>query len=107
MSNPKNSEYKENTMSEFAGYHQHEPETGEYGSFEVFHNSQSNSDSPEVITSLNATLLGDMEKGWYWWACFPGCVPDSDAAGPFVSAHDAHHDAVKLTKEQRKALFKC
>ena len=21
--------------------------------------------------------------GWYWWACFPGCLPDGEAIGPF------------------------
>lgn len=31
--------------------------------------------------------------GYYWWACFPGCMPDSDAYGPFKSASDAEDDA--------------
>lgn len=22
-------------------------------------------------------------EGWYWWLCFPGCLPDSDPFGPF------------------------
>ncbi len=21
--------------------------------------------------------------GWYWWSCFPGCLPDSEPIGPF------------------------
>ena len=21
--------------------------------------------------------------GWYYWFCFPGCLPDSDLIGPF------------------------
>lgn len=25
------------------------------------------------------------ETGWYWWACFPGCLPGSDVFGPFAT----------------------
>lgn len=27
--------------------------------------------------------------GWYWWTCFPGCLPDSDPDGPYDSEADA------------------
>ena len=33
------------------------------------------------------------EPGWYYWACFPGCLPDSDPYGPFDSYDDALADA--------------
>ncbi len=29
------------------------------------------------------------EKGWYWWSCFPGCLPDSDPFGPFATEAEA------------------
>lgn len=32
-------------------------------------------------------------EGWYWWACFPGCMPDSDAYGPFETEDAAVADA--------------
>ena len=32
--------------------------------------------------------------GVYWWACFPGCLPDSDASGPFDTEKDALEDAL-------------
>lgn len=32
--------------------------------------------------------------GHYWWVCLPGCLPVSDAYGPFTSADDAAADAV-------------
>lgn len=32
-------------------------------------------------------------KGWYWWTCLPGCMPDSDPNGPFDSAKEALADA--------------
>jgi hypothetical protein len=33
------------------------------------------------------------ESGWYWWPCFPGCLPDGDANGPFASREAALADA--------------
>ncbi len=30
------------------------------------------------------------EQGWYWWPCWPGCLPDSDPAGPFKSSAEAY-----------------
>ena len=31
--------------------------------------------------------------GWYYWFCFPGCLPDSDAYGPFETEEIAIDDA--------------
>jgi hypothetical protein len=31
--------------------------------------------------------------GWYWWACYPGCLPDGDAFGPFPTSYRALKDA--------------
>ena len=30
-----------------------------------------------------------LEPGWYFWACFPGCLPDSEPTGPYDSEGDA------------------
>jgi hypothetical protein len=68
-----------------AGYHQFTSEDGEpHGSFEVFwHNGDDSEDDSMAFA-----------PGWYWWACFPGCQPDSDAAsGPFASSSQARQDA--------------
>lgn len=27
--------------------------------------------------------------GWYYWFCFPGCLPDSDPIGPFETEASA------------------
>jgi len=29
------------------------------------------------------------EPGWYYWFCFPGCLPDSDPIGPFATEQAA------------------
>ena len=31
--------------------------------------------------------------GWYWWSCFPGCLPDGEAMGPFDAELEALEDA--------------
>lgn len=31
--------------------------------------------------------------GFYWWTCCPGCMPDSDASGPFDTEEEANEDA--------------
>ena len=33
------------------------------------------------------------EPGWYWWGCFPGCMPDSEPMGAFETASEALLDA--------------
>ena len=27
--------------------------------------------------------------GWFYWYCFPGCLPDSEAMGPYASRQEA------------------
>lgn len=31
--------------------------------------------------------------GWYYWFCFPGCLPDGDPVGPFATEAEALEDA--------------
>jgi len=39
------------------------------------------------------------EKGFYYWYCFPGCMPDSDPIGPFESYDAALKDAREFESE--------
>ena len=39
------------------------------------------------------TAYGLAEPGWYYWMCFPGCLPDSDPLGPFRTMQEALDDA--------------
>ncbi len=33
------------------------------------------------------------EAGWYWWSCFPGCLPDAESpSGPFPTEAQAIQD---------------
>jgi len=45
---------------------------------------------------LTATLPPEpvyCDPGWYWWSCFPGCIPDSEPYGPFETEQEALDDA--------------
>lgn len=33
------------------------------------------------------------ELRWYYWYCFPGCLPDGDPVGPFETEEEALADA--------------
>lgn len=67
---------------EFEGEHY----TG-YGSLETFHSARTGPDSGHWVSGET------VEPGWYWWPCFPGCLPDGDAVGPFQTERDAVEDA--------------
>lgn len=32
-------------------------------------------------------------SGWYWWSCFPGCLPDGEPMGPFDTEEEVIADA--------------
>lgn len=42
----------------------------------------------ELINSTPRT-----KSGWFYWYCFPGCLPDSDPVGPFKTKAEALADA--------------
>ena len=54
-----------------------------YGSFEIYFNDGS----------------AGAASGWYWQSCFPGCLPDGEAVGPFASSRQAHQDADEWSPE--------
>ena len=35
----------------------------------------------------------DVTGGFFWWACFPGCLPDGEKNGPFATRKEALEDA--------------
>lgn len=54
-----------------------------YGSFEVFWHR---------VAPVGDDASG-LAQGWYWWACFPGCLPDGEPEGPYVSSNAAYRAA--------------
>lgn len=43
---------------------------------EEMDNTNENTDEEWISASVRLV-------GWYYWSCFPGCLPDSDPVGPF------------------------
>ena len=54
-----------------------------YGSFETFF----------TCGSYNQDAEDAHEPGWYWQACYPGCLPDGEPSGPFANEQEAIKDA--------------
>ena len=66
-------------------YHRFTADDGSaYGSFEVFF-----MDRKDCTYRNSADQDLSYTPGWYWQACFPGCLPDSDPVGPFASEEEA------------------
>ncbi len=43
--------------------------------------------------TLQGVTPEDIQTGWFYWFCFPGCMPDSEPSGPFETEQDALDDA--------------
>jgi hypothetical protein len=68
---------------------------------EVFHQSQQDFIRSEAGSVQRIRLDNERETtpnnfqasaslaGWYWWSCFPGCLPDSDPYGPYDTEEQA------------------
>ena len=52
-------------------------------------------DEIEDQDERNLTILeeGPYAPGWYWWSCFPGCLPEGDPNGPFEDYETAERGA--------------
>ena len=54
-------------------------------------------DDQALEYALFGTAYGmDAEAGWYWQPCFPGCMPDGEANGPFKTEAEAIADAQEV-----------
>lgn len=72
---------KANVMQGYHRFTAHDAPGESFGSFEVFwHYAEDPEDK-------------DVEPGWYWWACFPGCMSDGEPCGPFATSQEAYDNA--------------
>lgn len=78
------------TWEGYRSFHAEETQE-EHGSFEIFFNDAS---LPYGLRYEEGENWGEpMPSGWYWWARFPGCLPDSEPNGPFATSRQALEDA--------------
>lgn len=63
----------------------------EFGSFEVFYHDGRRVADGDCWADDDGQPL---PAGFYWWPCFPGCMPESDfPSGPFETEAEAIADA--------------
>lgn len=74
---------------------------------EVFHLTQQDFMAGTIPAGLCCDLANAMKSGsgmfteaaalagWYWWSCFPGCMPDSDPNGP----HETEQAAIASAQQ--------
>lgn len=78
-------------------YYQFQSTDGEeYGSFEVFYADAATCADlgrGDAIVGVPAEERPVYSPGYYWWAGFPGCLPDGDPVGPFPTEEAAIQDA--------------
>ena len=87
-------------------YYQFSNEFGErYGSCEIFKMDRFDLQDADILSFENGEWFAfdhfqgktqadpNDHEGWYWQACFPGCLPDGDLMGPFSSESEAMEDA--------------
>ncbi len=77
-------------------YSNPERETDEYAlpDIEVFF--MSSAEALKVFSEMPLDQLPEDSRdlrGWYWQACFPGCLPDGEPMGPYATRAEAIADA--------------
>lgn len=84
-------------FGDYAGYHRFVGDDGSpYGSFEIFFHRGGHMVDQDPDDGMPLDDWRDPEPpGWYWLACFPGCLPDGDSVGPFSTSMDAYYDAIE------------
>ena len=75
----------------------------EYSKRHEFRLCHMNRRTREAMLDAMVTEQG-IEGGWFWWGCFPGCLPDGPAIGPFVTRQEALADAQDNAGEEEEDL---
>ncbi|HXN71507.1 MAG TPA: hypothetical protein VN861_03025 [Candidatus Acidoferrales bacterium] len=79
---------------------------------EVFHHEHAKRERCALNAGHKAELYGECViddegdcrgSGWYWWSCLPGCMPDSEANGPFETYELALADAREGMEEEEES----
>lgn len=64
---------------------------GDWRAERLAENVTTDEESPEH--EAGKELEAENLAGFYWWTCSPGCLPDSEASGPFDTWDEANEDA--------------
>ena len=91
-SNPKraNDTYALPDVETFTGY---EAECEHCGQAQAYLGAFNVEDTHCTECGKKGVRVTDTARKWYWWSCFPGCLPDSEPFGPFATEAEAIADA--------------
>ena len=89
---PENTEVFQVSANEFLNA---EPESWQAEMLVSRMTERSDTDPELHPTTREADLIREANAlaGFYWWTCSPGCMPDSEAIGPFETELEAIDDA--------------
>lgn len=76
-------------MSQFYSHPEREGNPHALPDAEVFYNDAGSNAPRDGLTGDHGELLS---SGWYYWFCFPGCLPDGEPIGPFETEQEAIDD---------------
>lgn len=80
------------TATEVAALNAYEDEQFEFLKRPEFKLATMNGRVRDAMLDAMVAELG-ITGGYYYWFCFPGCLPDSDPVGPFETQAEALADA--------------
>ena len=43
----------------------------------------------EGVRRVSGVVPAEINTGWFYWFCFPGCMPEGDPSGPYASEAEA------------------
>jgi hypothetical protein len=67
-----------------------------YGSVEIFYMDTCAACDYAKIPLAAGDAPPNYRQGYYWQACFPGCLPDGEPMGPFQTEAEAIEDCGAL-----------
>ena len=65
------------------------PRCGDFDVNESAATVEAETTCPSCERSEGVTRAETDRVAWWWWSCQPGCLPDSDACGPFPTEAEA------------------
>lgn len=83
------------TALEVAASDQYQDEQREFMRRHEFRLASMNSRTRDAMLDAMVEELS-IKGGWYYWYCFPGCMPEGSAMGPY----DSQDAAIKAARDE-------
>lgn len=77
------------------------------GEFTIPWSEDSDTYCPQCSAVADEDTVHVGVMAWWWWICFPGCLPDGEPNGPFATELEAIEDAQSGVDEDEEELPQC